>query len=68
MSAMSERDSLFPQCHDLWRNLSKSMRSLPHVRHRQRQWSAIEYSVTRVLHQVLEQETAFVNLPRSTLG
>ena len=27
-----------------------------------------EYSATRVLHQVLEQETAFVNLPRSTLG
>jgi hypothetical protein len=43
VSAMSERNPLFPQDHDLWRNLCKSTRNLPHVRHRQRQWSASEY-------------------------
>ncbi len=40
----------------------------PHVRHRPRQWSEIEYTVTRVLQQVCERETTFVSPSRTPHG
>jgi hypothetical protein len=44
------------------------MRNLPHVRHRPRQWSAFEYTATRIIQQVCEREPAFVSPSRTSHG